>query len=262
MSRPKVSIITVSFNEEEDIAKTCDSVAGQVYKNYEWLVIDGGSTDKTVETLHKYKKNISTLVSERDNGIYDGMNKGIKLSKGEYLLFLNAGDCFANKNVLKDIFEGKIYKSDIIYGDCLTTQKDGSILNWVQPDNITMPFLCSFTGINHQSAFIKQELFEKYGGYDTSYKSAADSEKWCCFLKNGCIYEKVNTTIALVKGYDGMSSDKSNAPIIERERSRIITEYCENNTDSNNIQRKFYSRLPAILRKLIGSLLNKLKHRV
>jgi glycosyltransferase involved in cell wall biosynthesis len=226
---PKLSIITVCYNEEKDIIKTCESVISQKFIDYEWLIIDGGSKDKTLENIKKYQPYITKLISEKDEGIYDAMNKGIKIAKGEYLLFLNSGDSLLNSDILLEVFKTNHSFVDIIYGDCISLQKDGSKIDWIQPQKVNLDFFCGFTGINHQSAFIKKDLFLKYGYYDTSYKSTADSEKWCCFYKNKVVFKKINTYISLVKGFDGMSSLEKNIKIISEERQRIVDKYYVNN---------------------------------
>ncbi len=115
---PKFSIITVVYNDVENIEETIKSLLNQTYKNFEYIIIDGKSDDGTVEKIKKYEKEITYFVSEKDGGIYDAMNKGIKISSGEFLFFLNSNDFFYNKNVLKNIAEisEKNKKEDIIYG--------------------------------------------------------------------------------------------------------------------------------------------------
>ena len=99
MNKVKLSVITVCYNEKE-IERTCRSIAGQKCQNFEWIVIDGGSTDGTLEILQRYKGRIDKLVSEPDKGVFDAMNKGIKLAHGEWLNFMNGGDLFANDEVV------------------------------------------------------------------------------------------------------------------------------------------------------------------
>lgn len=227
-NNPKVSIVTVCYNEEKDIENTCKSVASQNYNSYEWIVIDGGSTDKTLETLDKYKSNISVLISEKDRGVYDAMNKGIKKAKGEYLLFLNGGDYLYKNNILKKVFHENFYKGDVLYGNCCVLRSDGreSILDF--PKNINKYFFID-NCINHQSTFIKRNLFEKFGIYDESYRILADYEKWIYFINNRVIFKKIPFIISNFKGFDGLSTQEKTRMLNVHEREIIINKYFNKN---------------------------------
>lgn len=221
---PRISIITVCYNEESEIKDTCESVVGQTYRDYEWIVVDGGSTDKTIEILEKYNKGISKLISEKDSGVYNAMNKGIKMAKGEYLIFLNGGDYFFEKNILKKIFEENDFKEDILYGDCFVFNKNGSKGIVRFNDNIDKFYLLG-TCINHQSTFIRRKLFKKFGLYDENYKILADYEKWFCFLKNKVIFQKVPFIVSNFKFFDGLSSQEKTKMLNKKEREIIIKKY-------------------------------------
>jgi FkbM family methyltransferase len=223
--RPKISVVTVCYNEEQEIARTCESVVRQTYNNIEWIVVDGSSTDKTLDILARYESSISHLVSESDRGIYDAMNKGIRLSSGDFLIFMNAGDAFVDDYVVSDIFSDLAHSGDVVFGDAQVVLEDGARVRWKMEPKISMSYLLSFVGINHQSAFIRRSAFESFGGYDSDLRYAADSEKWCCFLENGCSFVKVDRDVALYKGFDGMSSTPANTRQIQRERDGIIARY-------------------------------------
>jgi glycosyltransferase involved in cell wall biosynthesis len=239
----KVSIITVCYNEEVDILKTCESVVNQTSCDYEWIIVDGGSTDDTLVIIEKYRQNVTRLISEPDNGIYDAMNKGIAMAQGEWLIFMNSGDCFYDTGVIERVFGDSEYPSGILYGDCVSEQRNGSLLDWLQPKSINMDFLLGFTGINHQSTFIKKYLFTKYGYYDTSFRSASDSEKWCCFYQHGVAFEKLPYKIARVKGYNGMSSRPENAYLIKKEQQRIREKYVSSKLSTSIIKRTLIQRI-------------------
>lgn len=120
---PKISVITVCYNSVEEIERTILSVVNQTYKNIEYIVIDGGSMDGTLDVIKKYLDKIACFITEPDDGIYDAMNKGIKRSTGEWVNFMNAGDVFADKEVLNSIFNNNQLFSgyDVIYGKSLST---------------------------------------------------------------------------------------------------------------------------------------------
>lgn len=221
---PKVSIITVAFNEEKDILKTCRSVSNQTYKNFEWIVVDGKSTDKTIDIVKRFSNTYKILVSESDNGIYDAMNKGISLAKGEYLLFLNGGDYLYDRKVLEEVFLEGNYKGDVLYGNCCVLRSDGTkqILDFAK--TIDKYYLIN-TCINHQSTFIKRELFNVYDLYDTSYQILGDYEKWLKFITNGCSYVKIPIIISCFKFYDGKSSNDKYLQLNNQEKMRAISKY-------------------------------------
>ena len=98
----KLSVITICYNIKDEIRRTCESIANQTNHDFEWIVVDGGSTDGTVEILNEYKKHIDVFISEPDKGIYNAMNKGIMQAHGEFLNFMNGGDTFADSNVVAD----------------------------------------------------------------------------------------------------------------------------------------------------------------
>ncbi|WP_196607056.1 glycosyltransferase family 2 protein [Pectinatus frisingensis] len=173
MDKPKISIITVSYNAVKTIEQTIQSVVNQAYDNIEYIIIDGGSTDGTVDIIKKYEDKIAYWVSEPDDGIYDAMNKGIDIASGDYIYFLNDGDQFYNKNTIQMFFEqlgdiglyilcGRIIQTDYnlllmrCYGGKLSCRQ---ILEGYMPP--------------HQGMFIPVRLAKKYK-FDTTYKIAAD----------------------------------------------------------------------------------------
>ena len=154
----KYSIITVNFNNKEGLRKTIESVIHQTFHDFEFIVIDGGSTDGSVEVIKEYNAQINYWVSEPDGGIYQGMNKGIKKASGDYLNFMNSGDCFYSKDILQRVSDYK-YDSDIITGrDYHYSEEKKMGHASIQP--IRMSMVTFFTStIDHQSSFIKRELF-------------------------------------------------------------------------------------------------------
>lgn len=170
-----VSVVTVCWNAESMIRKTLDSVLEQDFDNYEYIIIDGDSKDSTLDIIYEYKdafqkKNINFFIlSEPDNGIYDAMNKALKYVTGKYTIYMNAGDCFLDKNILKDIFVEDLNKYDIIYGDIYLFENN--MYKYIKAGNITDRG--DRSPICHQAVFTKTELLQLYK-FDLSYKLASD----------------------------------------------------------------------------------------
>ena len=214
----KLSIITVNFNNKDGLQKTIDSVISQSFKDFEWIVIDGGSTDGSKELIEKYSNYISFWVSEPDKGVYNAMNKGIKVAKGEYLNFLNSGDVYYNTEALHNIFSKHI-DCDIVFGNTLA-YRDGQlkIINY-QNDYLTCYRLVKGT-INHQAAFIKRQLFNKYGLYDETLRIVSD---WKFFFEviiiRKCTVHHINETIII---YDTNGLSSTNIPLRRKEKLSFI----------------------------------------
>lgn len=174
MMKPKISIITVCLNAELEIKDTINSLTSQTFKDFEWIVIDGMSKDNTLKYAKQAPIEKKIVVSEKDEGLYDAMNKGIKLANGEFLIFLNAGDYFYDKDTLKDLMES-CQHADIIYGETyIVDQKTGKPLGRRRlkaPENLTYRKLLWGMLVSHQSVLIRKEIVEFY---DTKYKISAD----------------------------------------------------------------------------------------
>lgn len=166
---PKITIITVVYNAIESIEQTIQSVIGQTYPNFEYIVIDGASTDGTIDVIKKYQDKIIHWVSEPDNGIYDAMNKGIKLAKGEWVYFLGGDDLLYINSVLKNISSRLTDKNKIYYGNVLFKTRN------VIYDGKFSALKIATRNISHQSIFYPREIFDKYR-FDTKYKIFADYE--------------------------------------------------------------------------------------
>ncbi len=170
-SNPTFSIITVCFNEKNGIAATCESVISQTYGAYEWIVVDGGSTDGTVDILASYHENMRVFISESDDGIYDAMNKGIEQASGDYLIFMNGGDRFSGPDVLATVAQAPAH--DLIVGNMTGDGSDA--FDRIAPNELALDFFMK-SCLPHQSTYIAKSLFEQCGHYDTSYKIVADLE--------------------------------------------------------------------------------------
>jgi len=202
--KPLVSIITVCYNAGAEIERTIKSVLSQKYENLEYIVIDGGSKDNTKDVIQHYQDRIDIFISEPDNGIYDAMNKGTKLSHGKWLNFMNAGDVFNDDNVLDEIINNGPFDNNIkiIYGNVL-------ILYEGQKGIIKKPgYLCSDKiqfDLNHQSTLIEGDWMRQEG-YDTSYKIAADAHFFNETAKCGFLFQYVPVTIAKYEASVGVSA--------------------------------------------------------
>lgn len=213
---PKISIITVVYNDGQYISRTIESVISQSYKNIDYVIIDGGSTDSTIEKINKYRNEIDVFVSEKDRGIYDAMNKGIQLCSGEWLLFLNSGDFFHSRDILTSLSKYiEQNNSDIIYGDFK-----------VLSESVKFSFVNKATDVNrikkdmifsHQACLIKKSLHQKFN-YDLKYKICADYDFLLKSYLNGAKFYKVSEVMATVS--NGGLSDMNRINVF-KERLKI-----------------------------------------
>lgn len=173
----KLSIITINLNNKSGFLATAESVIQQTFKDFEWIVIDGGSYDGSKELIEKYSDRMAYWVSEPDNGIYNAMNKGILAAKGDYCLFLNSGDYFVDNEVLNKVFTND-FDEDVIYGDQLWKYTD-RIEKYTSADKVTL-YTLIFSNIQHSgTSIIRRSLFKKYGLYDEDLLIVSD---WKWFL--------------------------------------------------------------------------------
>lgn len=170
------SIITVVYNDAENLEKTIKSLLAQSYKGFEYIVIDGGSNDNTLDVVNRYKEQIDYFVSEPDKGIYDAMNKGIKAANGKFINFLNAGDIFYSAASLHLVSRTayQYTQTEIFYGQALRISSEKSRLKFIKGGIITPSNLFTSIPFCHQAIFYSTSLFEEIGLYDASYKVTAD----------------------------------------------------------------------------------------
>ena len=213
----KITVITIAFNEEKNIAKTVESVLSQTSSDFEYIICDGNSADKTVEIARSYgdefaKKGVKfTVNSERDKGIYDGMNKGIELAFGDYIYFLNAGDWFYSDDIIESVVNAASSNSepDFLYGDVAMVER-GVVTVSKGDDNS----LAEGMSISHQAVFSSTELM-KQNKFKLEYKIAADYD----FLLSQKLQEKsfvnINATVAYF-ATDGLSTQNLDKCIAEQ----------------------------------------------
>lgn len=168
-SLPFISIITIVYNGESYLEKTIQSVICQTYPNIEYIIIDGGSSDNTLTIVEKYEHQISLFVSEPDRGIYDAMNKGLALSSGEWVTFLNGGDQYVDSKIIKNIFGSPVKELDFIYGDVIV--KSSSHENYIKARPISKQNLKKGIEVCHQSMFARKAIAP---AYNLSYKYKAE----------------------------------------------------------------------------------------
>ncbi len=176
---PKISIITVSLNSADTIKDTIESIISQDYDNIEYIIIDGGSSDSTVDIAKQYSNHIKGISSEPDNGIYDAMNKGINAATGDIIGILNSDDFYPNSFVVSNVAKSfEKYSCDAVYGDLLYVKsKDISKIKryWKAGEYSTSKIKNGWM-LPHPTFFVKKEIYKRYGLYDTDIKSAADYE--------------------------------------------------------------------------------------
>jgi glycosyltransferase involved in cell wall biosynthesis len=214
----KLSIITINYNNLEGLKKTVECVVNQTWRDFQYIVIDGGSTDGSAAYIESQSEYIDYWVSEPDKGIYNAMNKGIVVAAGEYLLFLNSGDDLKNSKSLKEIFIHLEFY-DIIYFDINVVGIDANYIKKC-PEVLNFNYLYSQT-LPHQSTFVKRELFKKVGYYDENLKIVSD---WKFFImaivEFKATYKYFNTAFSTFY-LGGLSSQYD----YSYERNLVIKEY-------------------------------------
>lgn len=187
----KITIITATYNSISSIRDTYESIASQDYKDIEWIVIDGASTDGTIEYLKSNEFKIAQLISEKDNGIYDALNKGLQLATGEIIGFLHSDDIFASHTTISSI--AKMFtekKIGGVYGDLEYVNRKNSnevIRKWKSND-FNSNYLMKGWMPPHPTLFLKKEIYEKFGGFDDSMKISADYDFILRIMKDPSIY--------------------------------------------------------------------------
>lgn len=211
----KVSIITVCYNSSETIESTIQSVLSQTYSNIEYIIVDGQSKDDTLKIVERYKNKISKIISEKDDGIYDAINKGIALATGDIIAILHADDFYPSENVVSLITEAFTSKSvDAVYGDLQYVDRvDVGIIkrNWSSGEYLKENFLKGWMP-PHPSFFAKKECYNKYGVFNTTLRSAADYELMLRFLyKHNCSVAYIPKVLVKMR-----VGGKSNVSIMNR----------------------------------------------
>ena len=217
----RYSVIIPCLNREDTISKTLDSVITQLYDNLEIIVIDGASTDSTLNIVNEYKDYLKTVISEPDNGLYDAMNKGIKLATGDIIGILNADDYYINDNVLGSVAEEfKQHTVDAVFADLeyFASDNPDKVVRYYSSKRFTPERLKYGWMPAHPTLFLKRSIYDRYGYYKTNYKIAADYEFMVrIFWKNSVPYSYINAPLIKMRT-GGISSRRGvNTYILNKE---------------------------------------------
>lgn len=179
----RISIITISYNNIEGMRLTAESIACQTAQQFEWVVVDGASTDGTADYLRSLERQPDVLICEPDHGIYDAMNKGMEAARGEYLLYLNSGDCLYNAHIMRHLLELEL-KADVEYGDLEFCSAKGSSGIAHYPHQLSLPYLIG-TALGHPATLIKASALRSIGGYDARHRIVSDWRLWIELYRSG-----------------------------------------------------------------------------
>lgn len=217
-----LTVITVNLNNAEGLRKTLESITSQTSDDYRQIIIDGASTDKSIEILQKFSHYNISLISEPDSGIYEAMNKGILKATGDYLLFLNSGDTFFSNDIVARFIAGN-HQEEIVSGDIVIKKNNNSEDFHIKasPVVISPEFLFN-EYLPHSGTFIKRTLFDRAGLYNENNKIVSD---WEFFLKALLIHNASYLHIPYcvsVFNTDGVSCKPENAKLIEKEKQNVL----------------------------------------
>ena len=227
----KLSIITINYNNAQGLAKTLKSVLTQTYTQFEHVIVDGASTDNAVEIIQQYEKDATARgikvvwVSEKDKGIYNAMNKGIKMASGEYIQILNSGDCLAADTVVADMYSALKEKEypKILYGNMTQVDASGKVIS--KSTETPYSFHNYFVStLNHDCAYIKRSLFDEdqYGLYDENLKIVSDWKWYTEAIGLGMIKPvHVNIDVTI---FDAEGISETNLKLRNEERAKVLKE--------------------------------------
>ena len=248
----KVSIITVVYDNESTINYAIESVLSQDYSNIEYIVIDGKSTDGTIEKIQNYKDHITCFLSEPDGGIYDAMNKGLKLATGDIIGILNSDDFYVSNDIISEIvheFEDK--KVDLIFGDMVYVKPENldKITRYYRSNNFHPDKFAWGWMPGHPSCFLKREIYEKYGYFKTDYKIAADYEILTRFMaKHGISYSYIPKVLVKMRTGGVSTANLKSNWILNKE----IVRACRENgirTNMHKVLLKYFTKIFQLIRK-------------
>lgn len=259
----KLSIITVNLNNAKGLLKTVRSVVSQTWQEFEYIIIDGASSDNSKEVIKQFSNNIDYWISEPDIGVYQAMNKGIKKSTGEYLLFLNSGDFFVDTDVLQKVFNYP-YFEDILCAKCNMSDKEKIVWTSDPPEVFRLSHFYEAT-IAHQSTFIRRTLFNEYGLYREDLKLKSDLEFWIRTIILGKATTQKIDLIISDYNLEGISSDKKNLKLSELESEiiytdlnlkNIVSDYREWDSERKEMEALYWAKSKKVLYSCIIRMYN------
>lgn len=211
----EISVITICYNAAEVLEATIQSVLQQTYPSLQYIIVDGQSTDTTSNILAQYQNSNIKIISEKDKGIYDAMNKGWRNATGEYIIFMNAGDVFTHQDVLLDLSR-EFSDTDIVYGDWKVKY------NWGKVDRKaeSLIHIKSHLPFSHQASLVRKSVLEKYAGFDLQYKICADYDLFLKSSKDLLSFQYIPICIAVVSS-GGYSDTYRMAAWVECESIRV-----------------------------------------
>lgn len=223
-NEPLISVITVTYNAASVIDKTMKSLDIQTFKDFEHLVIDGKSKDDTLKIINHFSLPQTHIISESDKGLYDAMNKGLRLAKGKFVLFLNAGDAFHSNDTLSNYAEQAKKNADIIYGNTVIVSREGEVLgprHLSVPDKLTNKSFANGMLICHQAFMVKKELASEY---NLRYRFSADYD-WCIrSIKKSNPSKRINLNQVTIDYLSEGLTDKNKWKSL-RERFKIMSHH-------------------------------------
>lgn len=231
--KPLISIITICYNNVKDIERTMLSVLNQTYCNIEYIIVDGGSTDGTVDIIKKFKNKLSKWISEKDKGIYDAYNKGLYQSTGDLVAYINAGDWYATNDVIE--FVAQKYQetqADVLYGDVINVKNGKEYYD--SKSNVNLNNMYFFMALHTPAVFMKNTYLKKYG-FDIRYKIAADYDAMLKILVDGGKFFYTGSKPLAYFIVDGISANRGNLT--------LRNYYCISRNNAKRCRKKYYDKL-------------------
>lgn len=224
-NKPKISVITVVFNACTALKKTLLSVQSQIFEDFEYIIIDGGSSDGTLEILKFYEYKITKWISEPDRGIYDAMNKGLKIARGEYVYFLNAGDTFIERDTLSKVVSHLTNNPVLLMNRVRATSREKKVQIMPKVFGLSKPRETFKSAYCHQGAFVRRDAYLSLDGFDISYKYFADF-KALWLIRSLGYFREIKLEVANFP-LDGISSNWRLTTKLTKERERLLAELGE-----------------------------------
>lgn len=258
----KFSIITVNFNNPEGLERTIKSVVSQTYKDYEYIIVDGASSKGDVDVIRKYETHVSKWISEKDSGIYNAMNKGVRMASGEYCLFMNSGDELYSPTMLGDV-AAKGVSADFVQGVICRPGKTETFVTAPNEETISLGWYVWGNNNFHQASLIRRTLLLEYP-YDEHLKVAADLKfNVEALIKHNCSYQSIDVVIARYE-FGGISATKNHVEESRRLFEELFGKRIMRNYYALSFTQRFpVNRLMPILKEISGwPIFNKVRKQV